>query len=79
MDEKSGLQKKKGETDLHKNCFACGSNNGMGLRLKFFKNEDGVISGSFFADPRYESYKGIIHGGIISSGVLQAILGHFNG
>jgi hypothetical protein len=37
-------QKGEGKINLHKNCFACGSNNGMGLGLKFYKHEDGTQS-----------------------------------
>ncbi len=75
MNEKLDFQKKKGGINLHRNCFACGSNNGIGLGLKFFKNEDGVICGSFFADPKYEGYKGIIHGGIIAT-LLDSVMTH---
>jgi acyl-coenzyme A thioesterase PaaI-like protein len=63
------LTGKKGQTEnsLHRNCFACGSNGGIGLGLKFYKHEDGVVFGTFFADPKYEGYSGIIHGGIIAT------------
>jgi len=63
------LTGKKGQTEnsLHRNCFACGSNGGMGLGLTFYKDEDGAVSGNFFADPKYEGYSGIIHGGIIAT------------
>jgi uncharacterized protein (TIGR00369 family) len=60
-------RKEKKEIHFHRNCFACGSNNGIGLGLKFYKHEDGTIFGSFFADPKFESYSGIIHGGIIAT------------
>jgi len=71
------LTGKKGQTEnsLHRNCFACGSNNGMGLGLKFYKHEDGTVVGSFFADPKFESYSGIIHGGIIAT-LLDSAMTH---
>ncbi len=60
-------QKGQAESNLHSNCFACGSNNGMGLGLKFYRQEDGSVFGDFFADPKFEGYSGIIHGGIIAT------------
>jgi acyl-coenzyme A thioesterase PaaI-like protein len=75
MDEM--LTGKKGQTEnsLHRNCFACGSNDGIGLGLKFYKNEDGAVFGNFFADPKYEGYSGIIHGGIIAT-LLDSAMTH---
>jgi acyl-coenzyme A thioesterase PaaI-like protein len=60
-------QKEQEEINLHKNCFACGPNNGRGLGLKFYKHEDGTVFGNFFADPKFEGYSGIIHGGIVAT------------
>ena len=75
MDETLAGQKGQGEVNLHRNCFACGSNNGMGLGLKFYKHEDGTIFGNFFADPKFEGYSGIIHGGIIAT-LLDSAMTH---
>jgi acyl-coenzyme A thioesterase PaaI-like protein len=61
--------------DLHPNCFACGSKNGAGLQLKFDKDEDGTVFGNFFADPKFEGYSGIIHGGIIAT-LLDSVMTH---
>ena len=68
---------KKGQTEngLHRNCFACGSNGGMGLELKFYKDKNGAVFGNFFADPKYESYSGIVHGGIIAT-LLDSAMVH---
>ncbi len=68
-------RKGKMENNLHRNCFACGSNNGMGLGLKFYKHEDGTVFGNFFADPKYEGYSGIVHGGIIAT-LLDSAMTH---
>ena len=68
-------QKGQTENSLHRNCFACGSNDGIGLGLKFYKNEDGAVFGNFFADPKYEGYSGIIHGGIIAT-LLDSAMTH---
>ena len=63
------------ENHFHQNCFACGSNDGIGLGLKFYKNEEGDVFGNFFADPKYEGYSGIIHGGIIAT-LLDSAMTH---
>ena len=68
-------RKGKMENNFHTNCFACGSNNGVGLRLNFHKQEDGSVSGNFFADPKFEGYSGIIHGGIIAT-LLDSAMTH---
>jgi uncharacterized protein (TIGR00369 family) len=68
-------QKGQGESNLHRNCFACGSNNGMGLGLKFYRQEDGSVFGDFFADPKYEGYSGIVHGGIVAT-LLDSAMTH---
>jgi acyl-coenzyme A thioesterase PaaI-like protein len=75
MAEMLAGQKARTENSLHRNCFACGSNGGIGLGLKFYKNEDGVVFGNFFADPKYEGYSGIIHGGIIAT-LLDSAMTH---
>ena len=45
------------------------------MGLKFYKHEDGSIFGNFFADPKFESYSGIIHGGIIAT-LLDSAMTH---
>jgi acyl-coenzyme A thioesterase PaaI-like protein len=64
-----------GEVNLHRNCFACGSDNEIGLGLKFHKREDGTVFGNFFADPKFEGYSGIIHGGIVAT-LLDSAMTH---
>jgi acyl-coenzyme A thioesterase PaaI-like protein len=68
-------QKGEGEINLHRNCFACVSNNGMGFRLKFHKQEDGSVFRNFFADPKFESYSGIVHRGIVAT-LLDSAMTH---
>lgn len=75
MNEMSTCQEEQGKVNLHKNCFACGANNGMGLGLKFYKHEDGTVFGNFFADPKFEGYSGIIHGGIVAT-LLDSAMTH---
>jgi acyl-coenzyme A thioesterase PaaI-like protein len=71
----AGPKKQIIENHFHQNCFACGSNDGMGLGLKFYRHEDGAVFGNFFADPKYEGYSSIIHGGIIAT-LLDSAMTH---
>jgi uncharacterized protein (TIGR00369 family) len=68
-------EKGRPESSLHKNCFACGLNNGNRLGLKFHKHEDGIVFGNFFAHPKFEGYSGIVHGGIIAT-LLDSAMTH---
>ena len=68
-------QKEQVESNFHRNCFACGSSNGEGLGLKFHHEGDGSVWGDFFADPKFEGYLGIIHGGIVAT-LLDSAMTH---
>jgi hypothetical protein len=60
-------------------CPKCGTvaphDDRMGLGLKFYKHKDGAVFGTFFADPKYEGYSGIIYGGIIAT-LLDSAMTH---
>ncbi|MBN1212448.1 MAG: PaaI family thioesterase [candidate division Zixibacteria bacterium] len=47
-------------------CFVCGDKNACGLKARFFFDGDRVVS-EITADEIYEGYRGIFHGGIIST------------
>ena len=51
---------------IHEHCFACGPNNGAGLRLNFHRKDDDSVFGYFIAKLKLEGYPGIVHGGIIA-------------
>ncbi|NKQ58660.1 PaaI family thioesterase [Amycolatopsis sp. K13G38] len=52
-----------GRTDHH--CFGCSPRNAAGLQLSFEDAEDG-LSAQFCLDKHYESYPGVVHGGILA-------------
>ena len=56
-------------------CFACGQNNPVGLKLKF-----NIISNQFIAktivDKNYQSYGSIVHGGILTTMLDEAMGGY---
>lgn len=46
-------------------CFACDPRNNLGLRLKFFADdEEGVVFTKFTPEQHQEGFPGIVHGGI---------------
>lgn len=50
------------------NCFACGSQNPVGLKLKFKLNEeDGTAVSQTIVADHFNGWKGAVHGGIITT------------
>lgn len=47
-------------------CFGCSPRNPHGLRLRFFEDGDRVVC-RWKPDPRFQSWDGILHGGIIAA------------
>jgi uncharacterized protein (TIGR00369 family) len=55
-------------------CFVCGKNNPDGLQLDFSWDEAGrSIETSWTASPVYQGYDGILHGGILSTLLDEAV------
>ncbi len=54
-------------------CFACGPENPNGLRLCFTVNEDESVSAAWRVPPGFEGFKGILHGGIVSTLLDEAM------
>lgn len=69
-------EKKLLEIDPNQNewptCFACGQDNPVGLKLKFVKNGDESRS-EFIINENYEGWYGVIHGGIVSTILDEAM------
>jgi uncharacterized protein (TIGR00369 family) len=59
------------EDDNH--CFVCGEKNPYGLHLKFSLHE-GKISSEFVPQKVHQGYKDIVHGGIISTIIDEAMV-----
>ncbi len=53
-------------------CFACGTDNPISLKLTFTK-EDDRLSGTFTASREHQGYRGVVHGGIISTLIDEAM------
>ncbi|MDQ7822815.1 MAG: dephospho-CoA kinase [Candidatus Eremiobacteraeota bacterium] len=53
-------------------CFACGADNPVSLRLSFSHDEKG-LSGTFTTRREHQGYKGLLHGGIITTMLDEAM------
>lgn len=47
-------------------CFVCGDENPDGLRIRFYYDNDQAVA-DYVADHKYQGYKGIFHGGLVST------------
>jgi acyl-coenzyme A thioesterase PaaI-like protein len=54
-------------------CFACGQDNPRGLRLAFQTNESGEMTAEWIPETEMEGYQGIVHGGIVSTVLDEAM------
>jgi uncharacterized protein (TIGR00369 family) len=56
------------------NCFVCGENNPNGLRLSFeIDKEKQTLKTKFVASPTFQGWDGIVHGGILSTLLDEAM------
>lgn len=67
------------------NCFACGPENPIGLKITFRIDDDDVCRAEFTPQKNHEGYPGMTHGGIVYSALddvmanwlfLQGLRGH---
>jgi len=56
------------------NCFVCGKNNPNGLQLSFeIDKEKQTLKSTFIASPTFQGWDGLVHGGIISTLLDEAM------
>jgi acyl-coenzyme A thioesterase PaaI-like protein len=55
-------------------CFVCGIENPIGLKLKFYTDDEGRCIACFRPKPEHQGYPGHLHGGIIST-LLDEVMG----
>jgi acyl-coenzyme A thioesterase PaaI-like protein len=63
-----------GASMKHSNCFGCSPNNASGLALSMQRIDEGLVS-TFRVPKRFESYPGVVHGGVVST-VLDEVMGN---
>lgn len=49
------------------NCFGCGLENPIGLKLEIYQTGPGEIETTYIAPEHFEGYPGTLHGGIVAS------------
>ena len=54
-------------------CFACGAENPIGLRLDFLPAGEGAVEARWQPRGDFEGFQGIIHGGIVSTVLDEAM------
>lgn len=55
-------------------CFVCGVENPVGLHLKIYELDQGIIEATFTAPQYFQCYPGVLHGGIVAS-ILDEVSG----
>ena len=55
------------------NCFACSPDNARGLRLEFQRSDDGAMVAEWIPEVDLEGYRGIVHGGVVSTVLDEAM------
>ena len=50
-----------------KNCFVCGRENPVGLKLDFYTHSPEKVRADLWVPSEYEGYPGIVHGGILAA------------
>lgn len=56
-------------------CFACGKNNPDGLKLQFEYPEPGRCRAEFTPTAKFQGWRGVLHGGIVST-LLDEAMAH---
>jgi uncharacterized protein (TIGR00369 family) len=59
-------------TTIDHGCFGCGVQNDIGLKLAFYRTEDGVVA-TFTPRTEHEGYTRMTHGGIVSTILDEAM------
>ena len=54
-------------------CFVCGQDNPRGLRLLFQDDREGEVSATWTPDSAWEGFRGIVHGGVVSTVLDEAM------
>lgn len=57
-----------------KMCFLCGLENPVGLKIRIYETEPGVVEAMYTAPEHFQGYPGVLHGGIIAT-IIDEISG----
>ncbi len=77
MLQEQAVKAKEADTPLHARpgsaCFACGKDNPQGLRIRFHRTGNGDMAAVWTPETVWEGFNGIIHGGVISTVLDEAM------
>lgn len=62
-----------GEVAYDNRCFGCGELNDAGLKLRFEPAPDGIVRAVFRVPPRFQSWAGVVHGGMVALLLDEAV------
>ena len=54
-------------------CIVCGQDNPHGLQIRFRRQDDGGITATWTPSSAWEGFRGIVHGGIVSTVLDEAM------
>jgi uncharacterized protein (TIGR00369 family) len=54
-------------------CFVCGLGNPIGLRAAFYEDDAGRVTAEFTPRPEHQGYPGVMHGGIVTALLDEAL------
>ncbi len=57
-----------------RNCFVCGVENPVGLKLEFADDGDSTVRAEVTVPDKYNGYPGVVHGGIVAA-ILDEVSG----
>ncbi len=57
-----------------RHCFACGLENQIGLKLKFYETAPGEVTVNHVVPDEYQGYPGVVHGGVVAA-MLDEVAG----
>lgn len=61
------------ENKEYQKCFVCGKENPIGLKVDFYSPQEGIAEAKLKIASDYEGYPGVVHGGIISTLLDEAM------
>jgi acyl-coenzyme A thioesterase PaaI-like protein len=57
----------------HSRCFVCGQDNPAGLRIAFRRLEGAGVAAAWTPETPWEGFRGIVHGGLVSTVLDEAM------
>ena len=59
-----------------RHCFVCGEQNPEGLHLEWVKDDEGWLVTTFNPGKRFQGWKNVVHGGILSTVLDETMVNH---